>query len=1117
MIKNIILLALFACFSSLAQNSLEAPWMQELIADKNLQDLTYDEIKAAGDAYWENRDKDAKGSGYKPYMRWLEKSKSYVTDDGTLQTNAELQAELERIVPKSTLIDDSNWVPMGPFIYTNTGSWSAGQGRVNSMTVDPNDPNTYYIGTPGGGTWKSTDAGVNWTPLNDFITRVGSSAVAIDPNNSDIIYVGTGDDDAGDSPSIGLLKSTDGGATFNPTGLNFFDSFSNISEVYIDPTNSNKIIVSSSRGFYMSLNAGATFTRTLFGNVKDIKFKPNDPNTIYLSTLGDFYVSTDGGFNWSNSTVGLPNAMNRSVIAVTPANVNMVYMLLIDSSSSLLGVYRSTNSGLSFTRRDSGVDILESSQGWFDLALEVSPTNPNIIFTGCLNIWRSANGGSSFTRLNEWNRPTQAAYTHADIHQIRQFGTELFAMTDGGIYRSNNNGISFTDLTATAQIGQFYRVAVGASSADIAGGLQDNGGFTRSGDAWGNYYGADGMEAGVSQSNALVRYGFTQFGGGLYFTTDGINRTGSYNGPEQGNWITPLKTDSQGTIYAGYSRLYKVGSSGFESVSSSSFSGNIDVLEIDPNDDNTIYVADSNVLYRSSNAGVDFNAVEFFSNTISAIEVNGNDSNIVYVALTGATGDVRRSIDRGNTFTDITYNLPNLGKNALAHQPLNVNDILYVATTAGVYKLEGSSTSWETFDNNLPNTDIRDLEINPNDGIITAATYGRGVWQSALPVAPAPNDVMLTSIGTTGASISCSDGSIEVEVTNNGSTALTNVTLDYSINNAAIVNQSFTVNINPGDSSTLTLTGVNLVNGNNELFVEAGTPNDAFASNNSRSISLTKNTTALINVANTFENEDLLKVEASGGTVTWERGIPNAITLNSAGAGADGFAYATNLDGEYSDDVTSYLYSGCYDLTNVQQPILQFEMSYAIEENWDVLYVEVSTDQGNSWEVLGSSSDANWYNSNRQPTNRNCQNCVGAQWTGTNASMNVYQKALDIYSNETNVIFRFVFRSDASVTEDGAVIDNLIVTGTLSNKDVQIADRISVYPNPSDGIFNLNWEDDATVLDLNVYDLSGKLILTKSKVTGGRDQIDLTQVAQGVYFLNIDSANGSITKKLIVK
>ena len=1113
--KNLFLPFIFTfiafSFNLEAQALLEAPWMQELLLEKSPEELTYQEIKAAGDAYWEIHDKDAKGSGFKPYMRWLETAKAYLNKNGTLQSNFEFLAALSRTTTHGVQSDDSNWLPVGPFTYSNAGSWSAGQGRVNSMTVDPNDPDTYYIGTPGGGTWKSTDAGITWSPLNDFISRVGSSAVAIDPNDSNIIYVGTGDDDGGNSPSVGLLKSTDGGTTFNTTGLQFFDAFANISEVYIDPTNSNKVIVSSNRGLYISTNAGITFNRTYFGNVKDVKFKPGDANTLYLSTTDSFHRSTDGGVNWSEVSNGLPFSMGRSVIGVSPANANYVYLLVINSQAQLVGVYRSTNSGLTFTRRDQGQDILESGQGWFDLALEVDPNNANTIYTGCLNMWKSTNGGSSFFKMNNWNQPNDPAYVHADVHQIRQFGNELFALTDGGVYRSTNGGSSFTDLTAGAQIGQFYRIAVGQSSADLAGGLQDNGGYLRKNDSWTNYHGADGMDAGIDPNNPDLRYSFTQFGGSLNVSTNGVSRAGSVQGPEQGNWITPLKTDSQGNIYAGYSRLYKMDSNfSWQSVSQS-FGGNIDVLEIDPNDDNTIYLGVNTFLYRSADAGATFNFVQNFNDDIAAIEVNGNDSNTLYVSTVGSFGEVYRSTNSGSSFSNITYDLPNLGKNALPPQPLNAIENLYVGTSAGVYRLEDNATSWEPFLNNLPNSSIRDLEINTTDGIMTAATYGRGVWQTALPVVAPATDVALSRIIPSGGDLSCASSSIDIEIRNNGTSAINQIDLSYSLNGLPTTVSQLVVAVPAGSTQIISLPNIAFNTGNNTLDIEVSVSNDAFSSNNTRDIQISVNQTGNFNDTYTFENRDFLTNDSN----TWQRGVPNGAVLNSAGSGSDGIAYATNLTGNHDDDLTSYLYSGCYDFSNVSTAQLSFEMAFEIEQNWDLLYMEYSTDQGSSWNILGSSNDPNWYNSSRFPNGSNCFNCVGAQWTGNATAMTTYSHSLDFLSGESNVIFRYAFVTDQSVTEEGAVIDNFVISGTASNSQAQLENNLQIYPNPSAGIFKISWENHQQ-LTFKVFDLSGKLVLTRESI-GNAAILDLDRVSQGVYLLEIHGKDGVSSSHKLIK
>lgn len=1099
-----------------AQPSADNPWMEQLRQQKS-GELTYQEMVDAGNAYWATHDKDAKGSGYKPFMRWVDAAKAYVKEDGTLQGAREISQILnQRDLRKNSESDNSNWSAVGPFTVLGTGSWSTGQGRTNTMIVDPNNPNTYYLGAPAGGIWKSIDAGVNWTPLSDFLSQIGVSAIAIDPTDSNVIYIGTGDDDASDSYSIGLMKSTDGGQTWNSTGLTFFGTTANISEVYLDPRDNNKVFVSSNQGFYRSTNAGASFTRTQTGNVKDIKFKPGSPDTIYLSTNNTFYISTNNGLSFTQSSSGLPSGMRRSVIAVTPANPNYIYLLILNSNADLMGIYRSTNSGLTFSRRDNGTDILESRQGNFDLALEVSPTNANLIYTGCLNIWRSFNGGTSFSQVNSWSNPSGASYTHADIHQIRQFGSELFVMSDGGIYRSTDNANSFTDLTATAQIGQFYRIAVSTqSSAQIIGGLQDNGGQARSGNQWKNFYGADGMDGGIDPLNSSIRYGFIQNGGGLYFTNNAGNSSqGSINRPngESGNWITPLKTDSQSTIYVGYTALYKVQNGAFVSVSTS-FGSNIDIIEIDPTNDNIIYVVVNEVLYRSNNAGVTFSQVATFPRDITAIEVNNTDSNIVYVASAFSTGKVYKSLNQGTTFTDITNNLPNLGKNTLASLPMSVDGELFVGTTRGVFKYDDVSAQWSTFSNNLPNTNIRDLEINGVDDILTAGSYGRGIWQTSVTAGPPSTDINLISVGTSNTNVSCGNSDIEVLVENGGTTTITSFDLQYSINGAAIVNNSYNTNITPQGQSTITLTGLNLTLGTNDIVVTITTANDAFASNNSETFTFLKNNAGVINDIHQFENRDLLTLNETGGTSLWERGIPIGAVLNQAVSGAQ--VYGTNLAGDHTDDTIAYLFTGCYDLVNVTNPTLQFEMAFELELNWDLMYMEYSVDGGANWNILGSSSDPNWYNSNRSPNGNNCFNCVGAQWTGTDAVMKTYSYDLSAFSNEDNITFRYVFQSDQSVTEEGVILDNVVVTGTLSNDDLLLEDSFKVYPNPSNGNFTLAWNGDLS-FDYSIYDVSGKLITSKNNNTGSQHFIELNGISQGMYFLNIKTATGTVTEKLIV-
>lgn len=1115
--KHLSFVIFTICTLASAQLGTDAPWMATL--NKKSIAPTYEEIKQAGERWFETHDKNQKGSGYKPFMRWVSQAEAYVKVDGTLQTPEEIDAILAKraLRFKNTTTDNSNWMPIGPFQVAGTGSWSTGTGRVNTTTVDPNNSSTYYIGTPSGGIWKSTDAGVNWAPISDFLSEIGVSAIAIDPNDSNIIYIGTGDDDANDTNGFGLLKSTDGGVTWNATGLSFGGNGDSINEVYLDPTNSNTLFVSSERGFYKSVDAGATFTRTFPGLVDDIKLKPGDPNVIYLATNNAFFKSTNKGDSFL-PVAGLPTGVSRMVIGVTPANANYVYLLIVDNNQALIGLYRSTDSGNSFIKRDNGTDILESPQAWFDLAMAVSPTNAEIVFTGCLNVWRSTNGGAAFTKINSWSNPSGASYTHADIHQLRFFDNELFASTDGGVYRSTNLGTNFTDLTETAQIGQFYRIAVSKqSSADVIGGLQDNGGQTRSNDQWKNFYGADGMDGGIDPNNSNVRFGFVQNGGALYFTTNsGNNLLGSINRPagENGNWITPLKVDNAGTIYAGYSRLYKVQNNNFVAVSQP-FPGNIEHLEIAPGDDNLIYVAVDSRIYRSTDAGASFTPLASFPRNITSIEAHHDNTNIVYVSTSGSIGKVYKSTDQAGSFTDITSNLPNLGKNTLAHQPLSPNNELYVGTTRGVYKYSEVDAQWNLFSNNLPNVIVRDLEINGTDNILTAGTYGRGIWQTAITTSSPNDDIGLSNITTGANSNSCSTDSIEVTVVNNGTNTINSYDVSYSVNGGAIATNTYNTTIAPQGQDTVTISNLTLLTGANTIDVSVITANDTFATNNDQSFTINNNFDGGINDIHGFENRDFITESNSSPSSVWQRGVPTGAVLNQAVGGSQ--VYATNLSGNYGDESIDYLYTGCYDLVGITNPTLEFDMAFIIENNWDLLYMEYSTDGGNSWTVLGSSSDPNWYNSNRTPNGTDCFNCIGAQWTGTASTFYNYSYDLTAFNNEPNISFRFVFHTDQSVNEEGVVIDNFVVTGTLSNNDVpSLENTLQVYPNPSDGRFNLQW-DNAPSYNYQIYDVSGKLLQQKRDITTRQHALDLEGVAQGVYFLHIQSEGSTITKKLIVQ
>ena len=1119
------LLTLLISFLGYSQFNESAPWNVNS-QNSRQNELSIDELKSSFDQYWLSHDKDVKGSGYKPFMRWEYHWRNKVNDQGNLINPQEMwdawnQKQLSKQSRSVMSLPPSNWQPVGPFTHTNTGSWSSGQGRVNFVYEDPNTATTLYIGTPAGGIWKSIDSGVNWSPLSDELPQIGVSGIAVDHTNSNVIYIATGDKDAGDTYSIGVLKSTDGGVTWNTTGLSFANTSTRAGDIMMHPTNNQILLCATSAGLYKTSNGGTTWSVVQTGSFAQgsIRFKPNDPTTVYAVNYNRFYRSTNTGDSFSTVITGLPVNSGRLILDVTPANANYVYILSATTGNAFQGIYRSTNSGTNWAKTSGTTDVFESTQSWYDLAFAVSDINADEIYTGCLNVWKSTNGGVAFTKMNNWSSPTAPSYTHADIHYLGFYNGKLFCGSDGGVYRSTNGGTNFTDLTATAQISQFYKIAVAKqTSANIVGGLQDNGGHAYSGGAWKNYYGADGMDAAIDPTNQNLYYGFIQNGSSMYVSNNGgdaISSSVGSPGGASGNWVTPLMPNSQGELFSGFGNLFKLSGGAWVQQNTGSIgSGNLELIHVDPSNDDIMYVANGSGLYKSTNHGVNFSLAYSAPGNITSIEVHSSNSSIVYITTSGTSGQVYRSTNGGTSFTSHNTGLPNIGKNIIVHQGRNTDNPLYVGTSLGVYYRDDSMSSWMPFDTNLPNVSVSDLEINLEDAKLIAGTYGRGVWQTDIPVQIPADDVKLVQIQSPTLNINCGTVSPVVEVKNNGTNSISSVTVNYTVDGTPY---SYVWNGTLASNATTTigLPALVLSRGTHNLNVTTTITNDAYPDNNSGLTPFYINDAGTVGVVNNFTNasDELIAYNEGASGSAWERGVRPIGTMGSGG----NTVYTSNLTTtNYPDLTKSYLVSQCYDLSSVSNPQISFEMKFDLEQDWDIVYVEYSTNFGASWSVLGTMG-ANWYNSDRtQATAGNdCYNCPGAQWTGTDLTLKTYSYPLNSLGAPSNVIFRIVFHSDESVNQKGVNVDDFVITGVLANESFEMS-NISVYPNPSNGLVTITYGTFEPT-QIQVYDISGKLILTKESLNVSETNLDLSSASQGIYFIKISSENQSVVKRLIKK
>lgn len=724
-----------------------------------MQDPTanFYDVQEEFNLYWQGKTPD-KGQGWKQFKRWEYMMEPRVYPTGIRPPSGIAQHEYSNYLMQqqsqanSTTTVYSNWTSLGPQSWT-TSSYNPGIGRVNCVGFHPTNPNKIFIGSPSGGLWHSDDGGNTWGTNTDNLTVLGVSGIAIDPDNPDTMYIATGDGDGGDTYSIGVLKSIDGGVSWNPIGPNWtITNYRRVRKIVIHPTDHQILILATSDGIYRTINGGSNWTQVSSGSFYDIEFKPGDPTIVYASVSGGFYRSTNTGLNWTLVTSGLPSSdMGRIALAVTGANSNYVYLLACNNTDSgYKGVYRSTNSGVSFSTQSTTPNILGYStdgssgggQGWYDLAIAASPTNANEIYIGGINVWKSTNGGVAWNLVGYWYyNNTTFPYVHADIHALEFNGSNLYAGCDGGIFKTSNGGASWTDLSAGLSITQFYRMGGTEASPNLLiGGTQDNGTNRMRGNSWRHVLGADGMEALISHADTNVMFACIQ-SGGMRRSTNGGNSFSSITvtNSEDGAWVTPYvmhPTNSQ-ILFVGYENVWKTtnGGNSFSSISNFSGGSSLKSLAVSKSNPDYIYAATNTALYKTTNGGGSWSNITtgLSSQSITYIAVHPTEPERLWVTFSGYSNGnkVYYSSNGGSSWQNISGTLPNLPVNCIVYEEGSA-DAVYIGTDVGIYFRDSISTDWETFFDGLPRVIVHELEINYAVNKIRAATHGRGIWETFL-------------------------------------------------------------------------------------------------------------------------------------------------------------------------------------------------------------------------------------------------------------------------------------------------------------------------------------------------------------------------------------------------
>ena len=1035
----------------------------------------------------------------------------------------------------------SPWQCIGPWDFDKEAasrSYAAGAAHVYTVKRSTTDTTVLYAGTATAGLWKTTDSGQNWNLLTRDMMVTHIFAIEIDFSNEDVVYfVSNGD----------LYKTTDGGVAWQEVGDIAFQALNHkCKDIVMSPVDNQILYLTSDKGFFRTTDGGDNWTLINSSEHQEIEIHPTNSDILYtIRVVGnqtEFHKSIDGGLSFIQQTSGWPLPVSsdeqlRTEIAVSPAAPNYVYALCTGSAnggSGLYGIYVSTDQGQNWSFRCCGsqpagppsltnINMMgwdkegedDGGQYYYDVALDVDPDDSSKIHVGGVNHWVSTDGGYTFTCPVKWSESGEAGYVHADIHDIRFLGSELWIACDGGVFHSSDKGTTINRKMFGIEGSDFWGFGTSYQGGNVMlGGAYHNGTLLKDKNVYTNDWictgGGDGVRGFVNQGDD--------------------NR---------------VVDDYEGRILSG-DRTIANGTFQFDSLPNSSYIvGNSSNFALDPRCYNHIFFGRNKNLLKSTDYGVTYSVVHQFDDEVMKVQVawtnpdvmyvatysdwwgdkkvwrtdNGgnswveitpssaefggniwipldiavssNDENIIWLARTSYYGGgtdtdgqmVYKSIDGGANWTNITTGtLDGEGITNIVHQR-GTDGGVYIGTRRAVYYINNSLSDWQLFNVDLP-VDCHSTKLIPNydseklRNATSRSVYEVEFYESSLPQA---------QISANKLTANCFDNTIQF--------------FDYSVISDQNPTWNWTFQGGVPSSST-----------DRNPLVSYSTPGEynvelTIADDYGTS---TQSYIAFVSYIDPIVNFDLSEDFESGFNVDW-RLQNDSNTFNwgvtSVNYGPDcvpSFVstvnhYDINQVGDEAQLITPYI-----DLNNVTDAMLYYDYAYAKYNNSyaDGFRIDVSTDCGDNWTELYEAFGSDLETVPEQ----------GSWWEPTDCA----DWSLDNEINLSNydgleIMLRFVAINDFG---NNFYLDNInIEANSLVMNEDHNQPKFSLFPNPTSGDIQLSYNTVTPAL-LQVFSVEGKLVYESS--IAGNNQVISLPLSSGIYEVQLVAGELTNSIKLVV-